>query len=127
MELNTRVPPFTQTFLKHYCDRKAWKIPGGQGRLDGVQVSPSEGEERAGRVSCPNGGILFRSGNSTAHGAMSSSNRAEFSLVEAFLGITQWDRRAFLDTISCFVPNYHQRNIHFFTYHCSTALQLFGQ
>lgn len=33
-------PPFTQNFLKQYCDRKAWKSPGGQGRLDRVQVSP---------------------------------------------------------------------------------------
>lgn len=45
-------PRFTQTFLKHYCDRKAWKIPGGQGRLERVQVSPSVGEEEGWR-GCP--------------------------------------------------------------------------
>lgn len=45
MELNTRAPSFIQTFLKQYCDQKAWKIPGGQGRLDRAQLSLSEGEE----------------------------------------------------------------------------------
>ena len=41
-----------QTFLKHYCDRKAWKIPGGQGKLDRAQVSPSEWEAEGWR-GCP--------------------------------------------------------------------------
>lgn len=40
-----RPPPFPQTFLKQYCDREAWKIPGGQGGLDGAQLSSSEGKE----------------------------------------------------------------------------------
>lgn len=67
-----------QTFLKQHCDSKAWKIPGGQGRLDRAHVSPSE-EEEGGYVGvsfCQNGRILFRSGNSMAHCGMRSSNGA---------------------------------------------------
>lgn len=52
MELNTGAPSFTQTFLKQYCDQKAWKIPGGQGRLDRAQLSPSEREEE-GKMGSP--------------------------------------------------------------------------
>lgn len=53
MELNTRVSPFTQTFLKQYCDRKAWKLPGGQGRLDRAQCLPQRGRRSA------RGGLLL--------------------------------------------------------------------
>ena len=76
MELNTRVPPFTQTFLKQYCDRKAWEIPGGQGRLDRVQASPSEAEGEGEMGLLSDWGSLLRSGSNAVHGGMNSLNRA---------------------------------------------------
>lgn len=83
-------------FLKQYCDRKAWKIPGGQGRLDRAQLSPSEGEEdgKMGHPSVRMEGSSLDLATAWYMGGMSSSDRVYFSS-EELLGITQWNRWAF--------------------------------
>lgn len=123
MELNTRVSPFTQTFLKQYCDRKAWKLPGGQGRLDRAQCLPQRGRRSA------RGGLLLSEWKDPLQRGTWGDEflKQGLILIGTTPGAPSVGHMDFpLTEFSFFGQNYHQGNICFLTYLCGTALQLFG-